>query len=130
MAELANRLEIEDLKENLHEVQALLHRHQLVESLVARQDSPKQDLVEQLVQKQHLAELRAKLDHLHAADVAFILESLPLRSPRARQAQPLTLLPRLLCRRCDREGAHASKGLLHHLIFAGLSEHCERKGAP
>jgi len=78
MAELANRLEIEDLKENLHEVQLLLHRHQLVESLVARQDSPRQELVEQLVQKQHLAELRAKLDHLHAADVAFILESLPL----------------------------------------------------
>jgi magnesium transporter len=34
--------------------------------------------VEQLVHKQHLVELRAKLENLHPADVAFILEALPL----------------------------------------------------
>jgi magnesium transporter len=77
MSEFANRLEIEDLKDNLRQVQALLHRHQLVEGLVARQASPKQELVGQIVHKQHLAELRAKLENLHPADVAFILESLP-----------------------------------------------------
>ena len=39
---------------------------------------PKQGLVEQLVHKQHLAELRAKLDALHAADIAYLLDALPL----------------------------------------------------
>jgi magnesium transporter len=37
----------------------------------------KHELVERLVHKQHLAELRAKLDKLHAADIAYILEALP-----------------------------------------------------
>ena len=78
MADLATRLEIEDLKENLRAVQELLHRHKLVESLVARQDMPKQELVEQMVHRQHLAELRGKIERLHPADIAFILESLPL----------------------------------------------------
>ena len=78
MADLANRLEIEDLKENLRAVQELLHRHKLVEDLVARQDNPKKELVEKLVHRQHLAELRGKIERLHPADIAFILESLPL----------------------------------------------------
>ena len=78
MADLANRLEIVDLKQNLHEVQGLLQRHKLVEDLVARQDMPKQDLADQMVHRQHLAELRGKIERLHPADIAFILESLPL----------------------------------------------------
>ena len=78
MSELLTRLEVEDLKENLHEVQELLHRHALVEGLVERQQMPRHALVEQLVHKQHLAELRAKLENLHPADIAYILEALPL----------------------------------------------------
>jgi magnesium transporter len=77
MAELPTRLEIEDLKQNLREVQALLHRQSVVEGLVHRQEMPKHDLVEQLVHKQHLAELRTHLEGLHPADVAYILEALP-----------------------------------------------------
>ena len=71
------RLEIEDLHRNLHEVQALLQKQKLVESLIERQEMPKHGLVEKLVHKQHLAELRAKLERLHAADIAYILEALP-----------------------------------------------------
>jgi len=78
MSELLTRLEVEDLKENLHEVQELLHRHALVEGLAERQEMPRHALVEQLVHKQHLAELRAKLENLHPADIAYILEALPL----------------------------------------------------
>ena len=78
MSELLTRLEVEDLKENLREVQELLHRHALVEGLVSRQEMPRHALVEQLVHKQHLAELRAKLENLHSADIAYILEALPL----------------------------------------------------
>src|SRR3954452_24028260 len=78
MAETQARLEIEDLQQNLREVQELLLRQKLVEDLVHRQEMPKQGLVEQLVHKQHLAELRAKLERLHPADIAFVLDALPL----------------------------------------------------
>jgi magnesium transporter len=54
MAEAQARLEVEDLQENLRAVQELL------------------------ANGQRLAELRAKLDALHPADLAYILEALPL----------------------------------------------------
>ena len=72
------RLEVEDLQQHLHEVQELLHKQKLVERLVERQEMPKHELVEKLVHKQHLAELRGKLERLHVADIAYILEALPL----------------------------------------------------
>lgn len=68
----------EDLQKRLAEVQALLARHKLVEGLVHRQEMPRHDLVESLVHKQHLNELHHKLDRMHPADVACILEALPL----------------------------------------------------
>src|SRR6185436_2009631 len=79
MAETQARLEIEDLQQNLREVQELLLRQKLVEDLVHRQEMPKHKLVEQLVHKQHLTELRTKLERLHPADIAFILDALPLQ---------------------------------------------------
>src|SRR2546427_11185957 len=54
MAEVQSRLEIEDLQQNLAEVQELLH------------------------DADRLGELRRKLDALHPADIAYILEALPL----------------------------------------------------
>jgi magnesium transporter len=62
MSEVQSRLEVDDLQHNLREVQELLLRLKL----------------EPGSQKQHVAELRARLDGLHAADVAYILEALPL----------------------------------------------------
>ncbi|HXI36357.1 MAG TPA: magnesium transporter [Burkholderiales bacterium] len=78
MPETLARLEVEDLQKQLGEVQEILHRHKVVEDLVHRQDMPKHGLVEKLVHKQHLAEVRARLERLHAADIAFILDALPL----------------------------------------------------
>ena len=78
MPETIERKELEDLQQDLHEVQERLRRHRLVEGLVERQQMPKHELVESLVHKQHLAELRTKLDQMHAADIAYILEALPL----------------------------------------------------
>jgi magnesium transporter len=69
----------ESLQETLQQVIELLHKHQLVEGLVHKQDMPRHDLVETLVHKQNLAELQMKLDDLHPADVAYILEALPLQ---------------------------------------------------
>lgn len=68
----------ESLSESLQQVIALLEKHRLVEGLVHKQDMPKHDLVESLVHKQNLNELQKKLDLLHPADVAYILEALPL----------------------------------------------------
>jgi magnesium transporter len=68
----------ESLSESLQQVIALLDKHRLVESLVHNQDMPNHDLVESLVHKQNIYELQKKLDALHPADVAYILEALPL----------------------------------------------------
>jgi magnesium transporter len=62
-------------------VQHLLEKQRRVEALVHREQTPADDkkaLVEQLVHRQHLGELRSILDRLHAADIAYILEALPL----------------------------------------------------
>ena len=68
-------------QQRLERVIELLHKHELVENLVHRQEEPgpRRDLVETLVHKQHLAELQRLLDELHPADVASILEALPLQ---------------------------------------------------
>ena len=67
----------DDVQHHLREVQELLARQKVVEDLVHRQDMPRHELVESLVHKQHEAGLRAKLDSLHPADIAYILEALP-----------------------------------------------------
>lgn len=68
----------ESLSENLQQVISLLEKHKLIEDLLHKQAMPKHDLVESLVHKQHISALQAKLDALHPADVADILEALPL----------------------------------------------------
>ena len=68
----------ESLQESLQQVITLLNKHRLVEELVHKQDMPKQELVQTLVHRQNLVELQKKLDSLHPADVAYILEALPL----------------------------------------------------
>lgn len=68
----------DSLSESLQQVIFLLDKHRLVENLVHNQNMPNHDLVESLVHKQNLHELQKKLDALHPADVAYILEALPL----------------------------------------------------
>ncbi|MDH3437345.1 MAG: magnesium transporter [Betaproteobacteria bacterium] len=67
-----------DPRDSLRRVTELLQKHELVENLVHRQEGPRHDLVESLVHKAHLAELQRLLEPLHPADVADILESLPV----------------------------------------------------
>ncbi|MCE1240047.1 MAG: magnesium transporter [Azonexaceae bacterium] len=78
MSEEGQLTDTEDLQERLAEVQTLLARHKLVEELVHRQEGPRHELVEGLVHKQHLHELQHMLEPMHPADIAFILEALPL----------------------------------------------------
>jgi magnesium transporter len=78
MAETIERKELEDLQQDLEEVRELLRRLRPVEEPVERQDLPKRGLDETLLHEQHLARLRAKLDEMHPADIAYILETLPI----------------------------------------------------
>ena len=68
----------ESVQDHLEQIVAILEKQRLVESLVHKQEMPRRDLVESLVHKQHIAELQRKLDALHPADIAHILEALPL----------------------------------------------------
>ncbi len=77
MAESEEIKPLDSAAENLQQVLVLLNKHKLVEELVHRQDMPRHDLVETLVHKQNLTELHHKLDQMHPADVAYILEALP-----------------------------------------------------
>ena len=71
----------ENVQDHLREVESLLHKHALVEEVVHKQELPREDrhtLLDTLLHKQHLAELRHKLDGLHPADIAYILEAIPI----------------------------------------------------
>ena len=78
MPRVAERKRTPSVQEALNQVKALLQKHRIVEDMVHKQDMPRHELVESLVHKQNLAELQKKLDKLHPADVAYILEALPL----------------------------------------------------
>ncbi|MEP9316657.1 magnesium transporter [Pseudomonas sp. LABIM340] len=78
MTEVEAKKPQESLQDRLNQVVDLLHKHKLMEDLTHRQEGQHQDLVENLVHRQNLAELQRKLEELHPADIAHILESLPL----------------------------------------------------
>lgn len=71
----------EDIQEYLLQVQRLLEKQALVETVTHRQELPRDErheLLDKMVHKRHLTELRKKLDELHTADIAYILEALPI----------------------------------------------------
>ncbi len=71
----------ENVQEHLKQVEVLLNKHALLENVIHRQELPRDDrhvLLDTLVHKQHIAELQRKLDGMHPADIAYILEALPI----------------------------------------------------
>jgi magnesium transporter len=66
----------QNLEATLREVMRLLERQALVKQVVARSDTRKPELAQSLVARQHAVELEKKLNRLHPADAAFVLESL------------------------------------------------------
>lgn len=78
MTEVEAKKPQESLQDRLGQVVDLLHRHRVVEELAHRQEGPHQALVENLVHRQNLVKLQRRLDELHPADIAYILEALPL----------------------------------------------------
>ena len=67
----------EDPKQYLQRVIYLLSKNKLVAGFLQMQDQ-RQELGESLIHRQNLSELQGLLDILHPADIAYILESLPL----------------------------------------------------
>lgn len=68
----------ENVQHHLQQVQSLLEKHALVETLALKQEMPRQErheLLGAILHKQHLAELQDKLANLHSSDIAFILEA-------------------------------------------------------
>lgn len=59
----------------------LLSRQSLERNLVSRSDNRRQDVVTQLVERQHQAALEQRLSTFHPSDIAFVMESL---APEAR----------------------------------------------
>jgi magnesium transporter len=80
MTEVEAKKPQESLQDRLAQVVELLHRHRIVEDLAYRQGQEGQhrEMVENLVHRQNLVELQRKLEALHPADIAHILEALPL----------------------------------------------------
>ena len=71
----------ENVQDHLQQVQHLLEKHALIETVVHHQEIPRDDrheLVDKLLHERHLAELHEKLGSLHSADIAYILEALPI----------------------------------------------------
>lgn len=68
----------ETLQTPLQQVVYLLRKYKLVEGFVNLQNEADQELAESSVQKQNLSELQQLIDQLHPADIAHILEALPL----------------------------------------------------
>ncbi len=66
------------LQESLAEITRLLERHRVLTALTHRQEGRRQDLVEQLQNRQNLTELHKRLRTMHMADIAHVLEALPV----------------------------------------------------
>jgi magnesium transporter len=66
------------LEDILAQVQELLRRKEVVETLTSKQETRRRELVRALVEKQQRAMLEHKINRLHPADIAYLLESLPL----------------------------------------------------
>ena len=68
--------EEKDILTNLETVKELLAKRKLVEDLVHRQEMPRHELVEDVVQKQHPVGLHSLLERIPLAEIAAIIEAL------------------------------------------------------
>lgn len=76
---IPKRLDNDNQDSIIEQIQELLKKHELVETVLAQQEgsSERADIVQTVLGRKHSAELGGLINHLHPADIAFILESLP-----------------------------------------------------
>lgn len=70
------------LREALSRIQHLLERQALLRDLAGKSSGPRHELVQDLVGRQQLSTLKREINQLHPADIAFVLENLPLAERR------------------------------------------------
>lgn len=82
---IPRRLDPEDAQLALQQLQSILKRQEVVEALAHRQyeEDNRSNLLEGLLHRQHENEIRGIVNDLHPADIAFILESLPVHERQA-----------------------------------------------
>ena len=68
----------DSIRKKLNEIHTLLEKQKLEVEILHNRDTPRRELAESLLHRQHQTQLKQKLDRLHAADIAYILETLPL----------------------------------------------------
>ena len=68
----------DDVQQHLRVVQELLARQRLGEDLANRQEMNRHELGEGTLHREHLGEMQDLLEGMHPADIAFVLEALPL----------------------------------------------------
>ena len=69
-----------NLEDAIIEIEALLSKQKIVNKLVTDQNQDRRKLVENLIHKQNTVELESKLAKLHPADIARVLELMPLEN--------------------------------------------------
>jgi magnesium transporter len=70
-----------NVRQHLLQIQQLLEKQTLIERVTHHEELPRDErheLLDKMLHKRHLAELREKLDELHSADLACLLEALPI----------------------------------------------------
>jgi len=82
---IPRRLDPEDAQLALQRVQNVLERPEVTDALAQRQDDEHQgtSVLESVLHPQHEKEIREIVNDLHPADIAFILESLPVDERQA-----------------------------------------------
>jgi magnesium transporter len=75
---LSPKKELEDLQADLREIQELLHRDKGVEGDADRQQDGSAPRADLLVHYRNIAELHVRLEAMHPADIAYVLDALPL----------------------------------------------------
>jgi len=68
----------EKLESLIQHINTLIDRQELVSSIVDKQEMRRHRLVQSLVEREKYTELRHLVDQLHPADIAYVLENLPL----------------------------------------------------
>lgn len=67
-----------NLEITIRHISELIDRQAIVSGMVEKQEMHRHDLVQTLVEKQGLSEVKNLVNSLHPADIAFVLENLPL----------------------------------------------------
>lgn len=74
--EQTNMIQADSVKDDLIEVQELLTKHRLIGEVAHRQNTIRKEVVDNLVQRQHVAELRRLLARMPTVSVTLILNAL------------------------------------------------------